>query len=142
MDAYHIMMPIMYAMRNLDARAPNLGKVWMQWRTVQRSLECPKKLEDLVVEKHWRVPFSRRQRKVLLKYFHARWITAHTPLHSVAYMLDFEHWNMDLLSNVEVTHDFYEVVYTFYSNTDDHVRCIKEMTSFQLQEGLISNSLV
>ena len=53
MDAYHVMMPVMYAIRNLDARAPNLGKVWMQWWTIQRILECPKKLEDLVVEKHW-----------------------------------------------------------------------------------------
>ena len=53
MDAYHVMMPVMYAIRNLDQRAPNLGKVWMQWWTVQQSLECPEKLEHLVVEKHW-----------------------------------------------------------------------------------------
>ena len=30
MDAYHVMMLVMYAIRNLDQRAPNLGKVWMQ----------------------------------------------------------------------------------------------------------------
>ena len=63
MDMYHVMMPIMYAICNLDARAPNLGKVWMQWWTIQRSLECLKKLEDSVVENHWRVPFSHHQRK-------------------------------------------------------------------------------
>ena len=57
-------------------------------------------------------------------------------------MLDPEYWNMDLMSNVEVVHDFYDVVYTFYSNTDDCVRCVKEMTSFWLKEGLFSNSLV
>ena len=90
MDAYHVMMPVMYAIHNLDAGDPNLGKVWMQWWIVQRSLECPKKLEDSMVEKHWQVPFSCRQRKVLLKYFHVRWIGAHTPLHSVAYMLDLD----------------------------------------------------
>ena len=75
-DAYHVMMPVMYAIRNLDQKAPNLGKVWMQWWIVQCSLENPEKLEDSVVEKYWRVPFSRRQRKVILKYFHARWIGA------------------------------------------------------------------
>lgn len=142
MDAYHVMMPVMYAIRNLDQRSPTLGKVWMQWWTVQRSLECPEKLEHSVVEKHWRIPFKSRQRKVLLKYFHARWIGAHTPLHSAAYMLDPEYWNMDLMSNVEVVHDFYKVVNTFYDNVDDRVRCIKEMTSFRLKEGLFSNSLV
>ena len=130
MDVYHVLMPVMYAICNLDARAPNLGKVWMQWWIVQRSLECPKKIEDSVVEKHWRVPFSCRHRKVLLKYFHSRWIGAHTPLQSAAYMLDLEYWNMDLMSNVEVIRDFYEVVNTFYCNIDYRVRYIKEMTSF------------
>ena len=91
MDMYHVMIPIMYAIRNLDARALKLGKVWMQWWTVQRSLECPKKLENSVVEKHWQVPFFHCQRKVLLKYFHDRWIGAHTPLHSATYMLDLEY---------------------------------------------------
>ena len=30
-DAYHVMMPVMYAIRNLDQRATDLGKVWMTW---------------------------------------------------------------------------------------------------------------
>ena len=114
----------------------------MQWWTVQRSLECPKKLEDSVVEKHWRIPFSSRQRKILLKYFHARWIGAHTPLHSAAYMLDPEFWNMDLMSNAEVVQDCYKVVNTYYVDVNDRVKCIKELTSFRLKEGLFSNSFV
>ena len=142
-DAYHVMMPVMYAIRNLDQRAPNLGKVWMQWWTVQRSLECLEKMEQSVVEKQWRVPFISRQRKILLKYFHARWIGAHTPLHSAAYMLDPEYWNLDLISIVEVVHDFYKVVNIFYQSADDRVQCIKEMSSFRLKEGLFfSNTIV
>ena len=86
--AYHVMMPVMYAICNLNQKTPNLVKVWMQWWTVQCSLENPKKLEDSVVEKYWRVPFSSRQQKVLLKYFHARWIRAHMPLKIGTYMLD------------------------------------------------------
>ena len=43
---------------------------------------------------------------------------------------------------MEVIHDFYKVVNTFYSTTDDCVRCVKEMTSFWLKEGLFFNSLV
>ena len=91
MEAYHVMMPLMFLIRVLDQRMPNLGKVWMTWWTIQRSLECPKKLKESIVEKHWHTPFSSRQQKVLLKYFHARWIGAHLPLQSVAYTLDSEY---------------------------------------------------
>ena len=65
----------------------------------------------------------------------------HSPLHSAAYMIDPEYWNMDLMSNVEVVQDFNKVVNTVYNNVDDRVKCIK-MTSFRLKEGLFSNSLV
>ena len=88
------------------------------------------KMGDSVVEKYWRVPFSRQQRRVLLKYFHARWIGAHTPLHGAAYLLDPNYWNMDLMSNVEVVQDFYKVVNTFYDDINDRIKCIKELSSF------------
>ena len=57
-------------------------------------------------------------------------------------MLDPEYWNMELMSNVEVVQDFYKVVNTFYDDIDDHIKCIKELSSFQLKEGLFSNLLV
>lgn len=141
-DAYHVMMPVMYAIRNLDQRSPNLGKVWMTWWTVQRSLECPEKLKDSIVVKQWRTPFSGRQRKILLKYFHTRWVSAHNPLHSAAYLLDPEYWNLDLMCNKEVVQDFYKVVNVFYPNNDQRVKCIKQMTSFRLKEGLFANLFV
>ena len=72
MDAYHVMMPIMFAICVLDQRIPNIGTLWMTWWIVQRSLEYLEKLKEYVVEKHWCIPFSSRQRKVLLKYFHAK----------------------------------------------------------------------
>ena len=28
-DAYHVMMPVIFTIRVLDQRTPNLGKVWM-----------------------------------------------------------------------------------------------------------------
>ena len=53
-DVYHVMMPIMLslrqldtrlpimlALRQLDTRFPNIGKVWMAWWTVQQSLKDP-----------------------------------------------------------------------------------------------------
>ena len=83
-----------------------------------------------MVDKYWQTPFSRRQRRVLLKYFHARWIGAHMPLHGATYLLDLEYWNMDLMSNVEVVQDFYQVVNTFYDDIDDRIKCIKELSSF------------
>ena len=141
-DAYHVMMPVMYAIRILDQKVPNLGKVWMTWWIVQRSLECPEKLKDSVVVKQWRIPFSSRQQKVLLKYFHGRWVSAHTPLHSVGYLLDPEYWNMDLMSNEEVVQDFYKVVNVFYANSDDRIKCIKEMSAFRLKEGPFANLFV
>lgn len=67
--AYHIMMPIMYAIRPLDTRLPNVGKVWMTWWGVQQSLENPEELKDSIVTT-WRIPYTRRKHNVLLKYFH------------------------------------------------------------------------
>ena len=72
-----------------------------------------------------------------MKYFHARWIEAHTPLHHAGYMLDPKYWNLDLMSNVEVIQNFYNMVNTFYVDVDDHIKCIKKLPSFQLKEGLL-----
>ena len=49
---------------------------------------------------------------------------------------------MDLMSNVEVVQDFYQVLDTFYDDLDDRIKCIKELSSFRLKEGLFSNLLV
>ena len=49
---------------------------------------------------------------------------------------------MDLMSNVEVVQNFYKVVDTFYDDIDARIKCIKELSSFQLKEGLFSNLLV
>ena len=79
-----------------------------------------------------------------MKYFHARWIGAHTPLHGAAYMLDPKYWNMDLMSNVEVVQDLHNVLKKLYVDVyvDDCIKCIKELSSFLLKEGLFSNSFV
>ena len=61
------------------------------------------------------------------------------PLHGTAYLLDPKYWNMDLMSNVEVVQDFYQVVETFNDDIDDRIKCIKELSSFRLKEGLFSN---
>ena len=92
----------MYAICNLDQKAPNLGRVWMNWWTAQQILEKPKQFKESVVEKEWQVPFTTKQQKVLFKFFYARWKLAHSPLHSVAYILNPKYWNLDLMSNVEV----------------------------------------
>ena len=57
-DVYHVMLPVMYAIHNLDQKAPNLGKVWMNWWTVQQNLEKPKQLKKSIMEKEWQVPFT------------------------------------------------------------------------------------
>ena len=44
-----------------------------------------------------------------------QWVSVHTPLHSVGYLLDPEYWNMDLMSNEDVVQDFYKVVNVFYA---------------------------
>ena len=43
------------------------------------------------------------------------------------------------MSNVEVVQDFYHIVDTFYDDIDDRIKCIKELSSFRLKEGLFSN---
>ena len=142
MDVYHIMMPVMFAICNLDQRAPNLGKVWMTWWTIQESIENLEPIKESIVFKEWRVPFSAKQRKILYKFFHARWKSAHSPLHSVAYLLDPEYWNLDLMSNEEVVKDFYKVINTFYSDAQDRIDCTKQLSAFRLKEGPFANDFV
>ena len=64
-SAYHVMMPVMYAIRHMDQSVATMGKVWMTWWTMQQSLQNPK---DSVV-KPWQIPFNAKQRKVLLTLF-------------------------------------------------------------------------
>ena len=49
---------------------------------------------------------------------------------------------MDLLSNSKVVQDFYKVVHTFYPKVEDYTKCVKELSSFRLKEGLFANPLV
>ena len=142
MDVYHVMMPVMFAVRNLDQRAPNLGKVWMTWWSIQQSLESPEPLKESIVFNEWRVPFKAKQRKILYRFFYARWKSAHSPLHSVAYLLDPEYWNLDLMSNAEVITDFYQVINTFYSDAQDRIACTKQLSAFRLKEGSFANDFV
>ena len=94
-DAYHTMMPIIFALRQLDSRAPNIGKVYMAWWTIQESLKKPEEPQESFV-KPWKIPFNKAKRETLGRYVHARWIAAHSPLHSVAFLVDPEYWAMDL----------------------------------------------
>ena len=55
-SAYHVMMLVMFAIRNMDQSVANVGKVWMTWWTMQQSLENLEELKDRVV-KLWQVPF-------------------------------------------------------------------------------------
>ena len=82
------------------------------------------------------------QWKVLFKFFYARWKSTYSPLHSVVYILDPEYWNLDLMSNVEVIQDFYQVINTFFSNAKYWISCIKKLVAFRLKEGPFANEFV
>ena len=83
-DAYHTMMPIIFALRQLDSRAPNIGKVYMAWWTIQESFKKPEEPQESFV-KPWKIPFNKAKRETLGRYVHAQWIAAHRPLHSAAF---------------------------------------------------------
>ena len=70
-SAYHVMMPVMYAIHYMDQSVANMGKVWMTWRTMQQSLQNPKEIKDSVI-KPWQIPFSAKQCKVFLILFDQR----------------------------------------------------------------------
>lgn len=57
-DAYHVMMSVILALRQLDSRAPNIGKVYMAWWTIQESLKKPKEPQESYV-KPWKIPFNK-----------------------------------------------------------------------------------
>ena len=101
--------------RYIDQSVANIGKVYMTWWTVQRSLECPEELEDSVV-KPWQRPFTSTKRKILLILFHKRWASAHSPIHGAAHFLDPEYWNLDLWSNAKIVADFHKVVKMYYAD--------------------------
>lgn len=141
-NTYLVMMPVMLALRQLDQKMPNLGKVWMAWWTVQMSLESPEEPSQCLV-KPWKAPFNASKRAILAKYVHARWVGAHSPLHSVAFLLDPEYWNMDINEvDEEVIEDFYHVVNHFFEDADDHANAVSELTKFKLKEGMFSLEIV
>ena len=140
-DVYHVMMPIIFALRQLDTKLPNIGKVWMAWWTIQESLHNPEELVNSIV-KPWRAPFTKVKRDILRKYVHARWVFAHSPLHSVAYLLDPEYWSMDVHTlDEEVLEDFYDVVASFFPDSDESASAVTELMTYKLKEGRFSSSL-
>ena len=103
----------------------------MKWWKAQQSLERLEQLKEYIMEKEWQVPFTTKQQKILFKFFYARWKSAHSSLHSVAYILDLENWNSNLMLNEEVVHNFYQLTNTLFSNTVDWISCIKHLIAFR-----------
>lgn len=68
---------------------------------------------------------------------HARWVGTHSPLHSVAFLLDPEYWAMDLKElNEEVLEDFYDVIGRIFRDLDEHASTIIDLiTKFKLKKG-------
>ena len=74
---------------------------------------------------------------------HARWIGAHSPLHSVAFLLDPEYWAMDLNSlDEEVLEDFYDAIGRFFTDADEHATAVTDLTKFKLKEGKFGTEFV
>ena len=141
-DVYHVMMPVMLALRQLDTRLPSIGKVWMAQWTVQKSLKDPQEL-DKSTAKPWKSPFNRVKRELLCNYVSARWVGAHSPLRSVAFLLDLEYWAMDINGvDDEVLDDFYYVVGRFYESSDDQASAVTELTKYKLKEGRFATEFV
>lgn len=141
-DAYHVMMPIIFALRQLDSRAPNIGKVYMAWWSIQESLKKPEEPQESFV-KPWKIPFNKAKRETLGRFVHARWIAAHSPLHSAAFLLDPEYWAMDLNElDEEVLEDFYDVISRWFSNSDEQAAAVTELTKYKLKEGRFSMNFV
>ena len=49
-DVYHVMMPVMLALQKFDCRAPNMGKFYMAWWTICKSLKKPKEPQESYVK--------------------------------------------------------------------------------------------
>lgn len=72
-DVYHVMMRVILTLRQLDFRAPNTGKVYMAWWTIQESLRKPWEPHESYV-KPWKIPFNKAKQETLGKLVHARCI--------------------------------------------------------------------
>lgn len=130
------MILVILALRQLDSRAPNIGKVYMAWgRTIQESLRKPEETQESNV-KPWKIPFNKAKRETLGKFVHARWIAAHSPLHSAAFLLDTEYWAMDVNElDEEVLEDFYDVISKWIFDADEQATVVTKLTKFKLKEG-------
>ena len=70
-------------------------------------------------------------------------VGAHSPLHSVAFLLDPEYWAMDINAlDDEVLDDFYYVVVRFYESSDDQASPVTELTKYKLKEGHFATEFV
>ena len=93
--------------------------------------------------KPWKIPFNKAKRETLGRYVHARWIAAHSPLHSAAFLVDPEYWAMDLNElDEEVLEDFYDVIGRWFSDADEQAAVVIELTKYELKEGQFSNNFV
>lgn len=93
----------------------------MGWYNVQESLNSPQEPTNYLI-KPWKAPFNKAKRDIFNRYVHDRWVSAHSPLHIVAFFLDPEYWNMELDElDEEVIEDFYDIVSNFYDNVDDQL---------------------
>ena len=134
-----MMQPVMLSLCQFDLKVANIGKVYMGWYNVQNS---PQEPTNYLI-KTWKAPFNKAKWDTLNKYVHARWVSAHSPLHSVAFLLDPEYWNMEVDElDEEVIEDFYDVVINFYDNVDDQAQDVPNLTKYKLKEGLFSSELV
>ena len=70
-DVYHVMMPVMLALRQIDCKAPNMGKVYMAWWTIQESLKNPEEPKESYV-KPWKIPFNKGKQDTLATFLHTR----------------------------------------------------------------------
>ena len=136
--SYHVMIPIMLALRRPDCKLANIGKVYMSWWTIQESLKKREELPFCIVK-----PFEAPFNKVKREYVHDFLVGAHSPLHSALFLLDLEYWDIDVNElDEEVLEDFSYVVASFYEDVDDQDAAMSDVTKYKLKEGQFSSTFV
>lgn len=132
----------MLSLCQFDLKVANIGKLYMGWYNVQESLNSPQEPTNCLI-RPWKAPFNKAKQDTLNRYVHARWVSTHSPLHSVTFLLDSTYWNMELDElDEEVIEDFYDVVSKFYDNADDQAQAVSDLIKYKLKEGLFSSEFV
>lgn len=121
---------IVQLLRLADSDKPCTGKIYWNCFLIQEHIKSFKGLPPSSLQ-----PLERAVA--------ARWVDLHSPLHSVAYMLDPEYWDHDQGSLPDVVQDWYDVLEKLYPrDVETQAKIIEQLEDYRSKMGAFGREVV